>query len=833
MTVAADSLHNWLREQVAAVLAREAESAPLMIWCDPDREWLEMLRVMSDEDGFELWADPEEHELAIRDRFYSAEPRPRVVWLPRRREDISWFKVFELQAASVWEKSLLQGLRDYGVDIPRADEDELLPLLPAHAREWFDNPKETWRELTPGTAKGTLVDDYRMLQVIAGESGEFEQLRQKNRFDIFVRRAVEDFGLPNPTNMGEDEWRMAATARLLVTEAADAVPTNPPSEQDKIIPEGLQRERALKLLRAWQENINFIASFERLSKKADSTLTIAFWARNLAAPPKSKSSRAVEEALFKGYAEKLERISEVDVLNKELEQHLPVFLNRQSGFWSQQARDRIGWPHLVTLAEAASLLVENSSVEDGWKSVRDAVDWYVARGWQLDSAGEGLFQEASDMPQELQRIKARVRRSYLRTADRIGRAFSELLANDPASMAEMPTSGEAALRLIESESTHTALVFIDALRFDLGARLAEMLNTGEPVQRATVSAAVAPIPSVTALGMAFALPISREGLRVELEDASKGFSVFAADSDGDLSAVANRRKWLTATFDVKTFYTINDIVEGQLKPAGRQKAMVVVEGSELDKAGHPGDLHIFGATELLGRYATAIRRLRECGYNRVIVVTDHGFFHWQPEDDEVEEAKPSGDVLWSSRRAIVGRHLSHASGLVLDVPQSDFKAVVPRSTNAFKTYGGLGFFHGGATLQELVIPVVTARWPAKASKVGVVLKPVVKVTSETPRVQVQCSASAQQGLFGADENTLARQVTVKIQERDTGKLVFRHDVPVTVEANENVVTVQLKMAEPKQQLDYGSPLTVLVLDADDEEILAREDVQLKVDIDEW
>lgn len=833
MSAAPDSLHSWLREQVAAVLTKEAPATALLLWCDPDREWLEMLRALSDEDGFDLWADPGEHELAIRDRFYSTERRPRVVWLPTKRQDISWFKVFELQAASIWDRSLLQGLRDYGVDIPRANEDELLPLLPAHAREWFDNPKETWKELTPGNAKGTLVDDYRMLQVIAGESGEFEQLRQENRFDIFVRRAVEDFGLPNPTNTGEDEWRIAATARLLVTEAADAVPSNPPSEQDKIIPEGLQRERATKLLRAWQENINFITSFERLSKKADGTLTIAFWARNLSAPPKTKSSRAVEEALFNGYVEKLERISEVDALNQELEHHLPVFLNRQSGFWSQQAQARIGWPHLVALAEAASLILESSSVEDGWKSVKDAVSWYVAQGWQLDSAGEGLFQEASDMPQELQRIKARVRRSYLRTADRIGRAFSELLANDPASMAEMPTSGEAALRLIEGESTPTALVFIDALRFDLGKRLAKILNAGEPVERATVSAAVAPIPSVTALGMAFALPISRECLRVELEDASKGFTVFAAGSDGDLTAAANRRKWLTATFGVKAFYTINDIVEGQLKPAGRQTAVAVVEGSELDKAGHPGDLQIFGATELLGRYATAIRRLRECGYNRVIAVTDHGFFHWQPEDDEVEEAKPSGDVLWSSRRAIVGRHLSHASGLVLDVPQSDLQAVVPRSTNAFKTYGGLGFFHGGATLQELVVPVMTASWPAKASKVGVVLKPVEKIASEAPRVQVQCSASVQQGLFGADENMLARQVIVKIQERDTGKLVFKHDVPVTVEPNENVVTVQLKMAESKQQLGYGAPLTVVVLDADDEEILAREDVQLKVDIDEW
>jgi hypothetical protein len=43
-----------------------------------------------------------------------------------------------------------------------------------------------------------------------------------------------------------------------------------------------------------------------------------------------------------------------------------------------------------------------------------------------------------------------------------------------------------------------------------------MLNKGEPVQRATISVAAAPIPTVTALGMALALPISRDKLSVRL-----------------------------------------------------------------------------------------------------------------------------------------------------------------------------------------------------------------------------------------------------------------------------------------------------------------------------
>jgi hypothetical protein len=63
--------------------------------------------------------------------------------------------------------------------------------------------------------------------------------------------------------------------------------------------------------------------------------------------------------------------------------------------------------------------------------------------------------------------------------------------------------------------------------------------------------------------------------------------------------------------------------------------------------------------------------------------------------------------------------------------------------------------------------------------------------------------------------------------------VFKHDTPVTVKPNDEVTAVQLKLADSKPQPKYGDPLTVVLLDADDEEILAREDVELKVDIDEW
>ncbi len=826
----AHSFRSWLIAEIREVLDRESSVPPLLLWLDPGRQWLDLLRAAAEADGFELWANPDEHELVTRDRFRQTEHAARVVWLPVAREGITWFKPFELEAEAVWEKSLLEALREYGVYIPREHETDLISLLPAHAREWFDKPRETWRELTPANAKGALVDDHRMLQVLAGPAGEFDILREQERFDIFARRATEDFGLPSPQSQDEQAWRVAATGTLLCTEAADATPNEPPSEGEKIVSVGLARKRSLDLLKAWQNHVKFIPTFERLVCAADGTIGLSYWVRNLTAPPRSRSSCLVEKTLFGQMVDQLDRLEAVDLLADELERNVQTYKYRDTGFWGRQATEPVGWRYLVQLAEVASLIVENRDVEEKWTSAREAVEWYTRCGWQFDQAGEQLFKEETKLPDNLLRIRARLRRSYLRAMDRVSRTFSELLSKDDPYVFGLPSAGEVAHEELQRQEMPTALVFLDACRLDLGQRLAKMLNQGEPAQRATVTIAVAPVPTVTELGMAFALPEGRDKLRVELSEERRSFKISAEGVDTDLAKVEGRSKWLKERLGIKEFLTIDQVLDGEtLKKASRTRRLIAVRGREFDR--HDGTLQLTGAEEYLDRYVQAIRRLRDFGYHRVIVMTDHGFFHWEPEEHEIEE-RPEGTIMWASRRAIVGSGLSHPHAIRFGVSQGDSEVMVPRGMGSFRTPGRLEFFHGGTTLQELIIPTVIATWPAKARKVNVVLKPVGHIASLVPRVQIQAGATGQKVFFG-DSNLLSRHALVKVKEPTSGKVVFKHSDPVTVEPDGDVVTIQLSMVEPPPDLAYNSPLEVLVIDADNEEILAREDITLKVEINDW
>ena len=828
-----ECFRDWITYQIRFLFGQSELKSLLLLWLDPNREWLDLLRIAAENAKFELWANPEENELILRDRFQKAKRAPRVVWLPCRREDITWFKVFELEAGAVWEKRLFEALREYGVSIPREAESELVPLLPAYAREWCDKPKRTWKDLTPGSAKGSLVNNERMLEILAGESGQFARLKQEERFDIFARRAVEDFGFPNPKGMEGQKWRITTTARLLATDAAHGCPLNPPSEGENIIPAGIQRQNALSLLNIWLNHVQFIPSFESLSKEAEKALGLSYWARNLDAPPRSLSSRSVEETLFNLIADRLDRIEEVEILANELEKNQSVFQGRAGGFWSCLASNCVGWSYFLQLADAASVIAENSGAERNWQTAKDAVDWYSQRGWMLDQAGAALFTESPNLPKQLYRIRARMRRGYMRKVDELGRSFSELLAKGYEEILSLPTAGELALAELKRMKAPTALIFLDACSLHLAQSLAGLLNEGEPVKRAWVKTALAHLPTITAIGMTFALPIEREKINMECSADGKGFSIKAEGFSGNLAVVGERRKWLSENLGVKDFLSISDIFDSEkLRPAGKSRRLIAVEGDEFDSEGHEGQLKLMGPEEHLQRYSQAVRRLRDAGYVNVLITTDHGFIHWQPAEDEKEDPKPDGEILWLSRRAIVGRNLSHKSAIHFNIPNSDLEVMVPRSINAFKTYGGLGYFHGGATLQEMIIPFITINWPTKTTKMPVVLKPVGHIASETPRLQLEAGIKGQTGLF-PDSAQLSRRALIKIRETSSGKLVFRHVDAVTIEPYGKAVTVQLQIMEPRPKVPYGSSLTVEVIDADNEELLAREEVIVKVDIDEW
>jgi len=828
------SFKTWLLAETGQSLGGKATNQ-FVIWCDPERSWKPILERIAVGADFELWAT-DEHELQLRERLHKAPPARRVIWLPCSREEIGYMRVFELRAADVKTWTLPEALARYGVELSSEQLSELRPLLAAHTQEWLDRPRTAWKELTPGSAKGALMDDDRMLELIATPGLSFDQLVQEERFSLFVRRARDDFGLPEPSVDHPDGWRVQALAALLCTDAAAKCPDNPPGEHARIIPPGAQRDRALRLLGRWQKQFDLLVTFEQLAPKSDAVTSLQFWARNqerLAAQP--FASPAVERAIFEREVTRLGSIDAFDELARSFETQLTAYQAHAGGFWGNRATAPILWDRLVRLSVAAGVLAQNSGAEKLWKTSAEAAIWFTKCGWEVDHQSEKLFADDAKLPGGLVGVLAKLRRAYLRHLDTTNGVFSEMLANEGAESLNLSYAGDM-LRLAAEQASAkepVAVLVLDACRFDAGCRLAELLNQGEPVRRAEVGAARAPLPSITAIGMPFCLPGDTTGLSVTIENNE--FRVIAPGFSGNLSKADQRREWLRAKFKLKecSCLDIAQIADNTASATLSAKALgklIFVFGDELDD--HDCELKPFGIDHVLDRYATVIRRLRGAGYNTVYVVTDHGFFHWEPAADEKDGSKPTGDVLFTSRRAIVGHDLAHAAALCLSVPGSDLDCCIPRSVNTFKTYGRIGFFHGGATLQELVTPVLTVHWPRKAKKTEVVLKPITRITSLAQHVVIAPAASQLDYLNPVDEALLTRTVRLRVCDPATGKALFKGKTTVQVDPGGASVTIVLaKIADAEAKA--GTELEVIVEDADNDEILERRPVTLKIELNDW
>jgi hypothetical protein len=650
---------------------------------------------------------------------------------------------------------------------------------------------------------------------------------------------VRDFGLPVPNLESLPQWRVQSLATLLCTEAATLNPGSPLPDAKLVIPEGAVREKALGLLRDWHSNVHRIESFERLAPEADRMTALHYWAQDRSVKDAPLVSRAAEDALFQSESERLAAITEVEPLIRQLVEERDNYRHHAEGFWGKLASRRIQWRELTLLADNAAVVQEVGKTASEWNTPEGAVDWYTDSGWRSDAAGEELFREMPELPGALMSVRARLQRAFMRQVESVSAKFSEALAvsgalTDKGIASGLPFAGERIVETVEAASTRNpvAVLVLDAFRFELGKRLAELLNKSEPATRAEVAVARAPLPSMTALGMAFCLPIPSERLKPTVVGAA--LAVHADGFPGNLSISEQRREWLRQNFKIKphSILSVDQVLSSlpdqlNVKALGR---LVFAFGDEVDSDGHDGRLEIMGNEFNLARYAQAVRKFRSAGYPLILVVTDHGFFHWNPESDQVD-TKPEGERLWSSRRACVGHGLNGGAALKTRMTGSELECIVPRGINTFKTYGGVGYFHGGATLQELVIPVVTVSWPKKSRKVGAVLKPIDRIERLIQKVEVAPAGVQQELTGGVDDNLVARAVLLKAVDATTGKTLFKSDAATLEPGGQNAMLTLKKVDGAAGQ--RGLELRLHLIDADDDTVLETVPVRLSVDLDEW
>lgn len=261
-----------------------------------------------------------------------------------------------------------------------------------------------------------------------------------------------------------------------------------------------------------------------------------------------------------------------------------------------------------------------------------------------------------------------------------------------------------------------AYFLVDALRYEMGAELLDRLSEAE--DRA-IRPVVATPPTITQVGMAALLPGAEKGVAV----VEAGGKAAAAVGGRVLAGSVDRAKLLEGAFGETVVDLTLDALLGlvsrpkALAACLAGKRLVVVRSQEIDGIGEQDNVHLAHQvmSRLVFNLGKAVRLLARAGVCRFVIGADHGFLLGEELSEAMKVDPPGGQTVELHRRCWIGRG-GAASDRYLRFKAADLglggdlEFAFPRGLGGFKVSGGnLAYFHGGLSLQELVVPVITFR----------------------------------------------------------------------------------------------------------------------------
>lgn len=258
------------------------------------------------------------------------------------------------------------------------------------------------------------------------------------------------------------------------------------------------------------------------------------------------------------------------------------------------------------------------------------------------------------------------------------------------------------------------VIISDALRYECGAELTKRLQSENRFE-ASISHMVSSLPSYTQLGMASLLPHKELSLQ-------EGTDMIVADGMST-SGVQGRTKVLQANSGVRAtavkaedFMKLNSSKEG--REFVKQYDLIYIYHNRIDKTGDDKTTEekVFEAVEEEFLFLQEIiKRIgNSLNGNNIVVTSDHGFIyqHNELEESDFSDSKHSGEIWKDNRRFVIGKNLSNDGatkafkGTELGI-NSDVDVLITKSINRLRIKGaGSRFIHGGASMQEIVIPLI-------------------------------------------------------------------------------------------------------------------------------
>lgn len=268
------------------------------------------------------------------------------------------------------------------------------------------------------------------------------------------------------------------------------------------------------------------------------------------------------------------------------------------------------------------------------------------------------------------------------------------------------------LNHIKNSDGKIFVIISDALRYEVASSLAKELELDR--SKVELSSMQGIFPTITKFGMAALLPKNK--LSVEVKNGS--VKVLA---DGHTTEMSDRDEVLKLANPNSVALRYKDLItmkRDEKREAVKGKDIVYIYHDTIDSASHNDDTSVFKASD------AAIEEIRNLikiitstlnGIN-IIVTSDHGFLYtYEPlkENDKMDRTSFAKHIIEQGRRYVLTDKNADPEFLInvkSFMNNDNVLSFAPRENIRIKGAGGQNFVHGGISLQELVVPVITYRY---------------------------------------------------------------------------------------------------------------------------
>jgi uncharacterized protein (TIGR02687 family) len=257
------------------------------------------------------------------------------------------------------------------------------------------------------------------------------------------------------------------------------------------------------------------------------------------------------------------------------------------------------------------------------------------------------------------------------------------------------------------------VVISDALRYEVAEELNRRINK-EDRFRSELDYRISTLPSYTQLGMAALLPHGELCI-----DPSNGNVEADGKRTGGLDA---RTAILKATGKRVTAVKADEFLAMHTKQEGRiltrDHDLIYIYQNWIDQVGDKKETEegVFEAADKeLQTLMDVLKKVAAVNGNNVLVTADHGFLYQnlQVDGSDFTETPTGEDPGMVNRRFAFAKSFQPSNGsIVFKASQlqlkGDYEVAFPKSINRYRKQGsGSRYVHGGTTLQEVVVPVLT------------------------------------------------------------------------------------------------------------------------------